>query len=120
MIISLPFLPPSVNQIFYTDFKNKTRHKSKRYRDFLSQMDYYLPAQEKNLLKGDLSVEINFYFPDKRKRDIDNCVKAVLDGLKYYSLIGDDSQIQTLHLEKYYRKNNPETVIEIKRLDSQE
>jgi len=59
-------------------------------------------------------MEINFYFADKRQHDIDNFSKAILDTLVAYGIIGDDNQVTKLHLEKYYQKDKPETIIEIK------
>jgi len=37
--------------------------------------------------------------PDRRKRDLDNLCKAVLDGLQAARIIGDDVQVRKLELE---------------------
>lgn len=113
MIIELPFLAPSINQCYYTDKNSFTRHKSKGYRDFLSRCKYFIIMPEKQF-NEEIGVEINLWVPDKRRRDIDNQIKPILDMLVFFNIIKDDSLIQKLHVEKYYRKDNPETVIQIK------
>ena len=112
MIIEFDFLPPSVNKCYYTDFKSHTRHKSKDYRDFIRNLESYIPREQ---IDGEIEVEYNFYFPDKRKRDIANLEKALTDSLVHYGVIQDDSMIQRLVLEKYYDKGKPYTIIEIKK-----
>lgn len=59
-----------------------------------------------------LGIVVVLYFGDKRKRDIDNHSKILLDsmsGLAYE----DDSQIQTLVVAKQYDKKNPRIEIDI-------
>lgn len=51
-------------------------------------------------------VDMEFYLPDRRRVDLDNLSKAVLDGLKGV-IFADDSQVVTLHLEKFYGSQNP-------------
>lgn len=113
MIIELPFLAPSINQCYYTDKNSFTRHKSKVYRDFLTRCQYFIKTPEKPFIE-EIEVEINLWVPDKRRRDIDNQIKPILDMLVFFKVIQDDSLIQKLHVEKYYRKGDPETVIQIK------
>lgn len=43
-----------------------------------------------------LSLTINIFTPDKRKRDLDNTCKATLDALQYARVFEDDSQIDML------------------------
>ncbi len=112
MKIEFPFSPPSLNNLFPTS-RSGLRFKSKRYKEFIEMFGQYIPEIDPKLLEGDLRVEINFYFKDKRRHDIDNFSKAILDTLVHYGIIGDDNQITVLHLEKYYQKNDPLTVIEI-------
>ncbi len=110
--IEFPFLPVSVNTAFYTDFKSKTRHKTKPYRDFKKNLVDYLPKGIRTL-KNALKIEYNFYFPDRRRRDICNYEKTLTDTLVDYGIMEDDSQIERIVIEKYYDKGNPYTVAEI-------
>tara|TARA_R100001594_G_scaffold104467_1_gene139064 strand:+ start:3456 stop:3713 length:258 start_codon:yes stop_codon:yes gene_type:complete len=49
-------------------------------------------------LSGRLKVKIDAYMPDKRRRDLDNITKALLDALSHANLFEDDEQIDDLHL----------------------
>lgn len=53
--------------------------------------------------KGHLKVEIEAFRPDKRRRDLDNLLKATLDGLAHAGVYEDDSQIVDLHI--YWAKD---------------
>lgn len=53
----------------------------------------------KKPMKGGLKVSVFFTFADRRKHDIDNCLKAVLDSMSGI-LWEDDSQISELHVFK--------------------
>lgn len=55
-------------------------------------------------LEGRLAVAIDLYPPDRRRRDIDNVVKAVLDALQHGGLYGDDSQIDQLTVTRRERR----------------
>lgn len=52
-------------------------------------------------LEGDLTVLIDFYLPDRRRRDIDNLSKACLDACNGIVWV-DDQQITELHLTKSF------------------
>ncbi len=57
----------------------------------------------KNLPLGstiDLCLYVDLYPPDKRRRDIDNPIKVLLDSLVKGELIKDDSQISRLLIER--------------------
>jgi Holliday junction resolvase RusA-like endonuclease len=53
-----------------------------------------------------LEVSLSFYLPTRRRMDLDNLSKAVLDGMNGI-IYGDDKQIVILHLSKCY--NEPVT-----------
>jgi crossover junction endodeoxyribonuclease RusA len=48
--------------------------------------------------RGRLSVWITAYPPDRRTRDLDNVLKALLDACTHAKLWDDDSQIDELHV----------------------
>jgi Holliday junction resolvase RusA-like endonuclease len=50
---------------------------------------------------GELHVELHVTFPDRRRRDLDNAAKAVLDALNGI-VWRDDSQIARLLVERAY------------------
>jgi len=55
---------------------------------------------------GDLCAELRFVRSDKRRVDLDNLSKAVLDGCNEI-VWKDDKQVFVLFLYKDYDKNNP-------------
>lgn len=110
MKIQFPFLPVSVNACYGTDFKTRRRFKTKPYTDFIKHFEEYCPKER---IEGEIEVEYNFYFPDKRRRDICNYEKALSDTLVHYGVIEDDSNISKMVIERYYDKGKPFTVIEI-------
>jgi crossover junction endodeoxyribonuclease RusA len=52
-------------------------------------------------LKGALSVSVHVYPPDRRKRDLDNCIKPILDALQHHRVILDDYQVGHLSLMRH-------------------
>ena len=51
-------------------------------------------------LTGDLMIDIEAFMPDKRRRDLDNILKALLDALTHAGVWLDDSQIVDLRIRK--------------------
>ena len=50
-------------------------------------------------LAGPIAVSLTLTRPDKRRRDLDNILKATLDALQHAGVYRDDSQIQKLCLQ---------------------
>lgn len=98
MVIELPW-PPSVNH--YWRRRGNTYFVSaegKRYRDqvFCLTFDY-----RKHFAPEDrLMVSIDAYPPDRRRRDLDNLLKSLLDSLQYAEIYADDNQIDFLAINR--------------------
>ena len=91
MEFELPF-PPSVNHL-WRRVGNRTLL-SRRGRAFRQQVCSLLYGVQP--LNGPLSVEIDLHPPDRRRRDVDNVQKALLDALTHAGAYHDDSQIVRL------------------------
>ena len=50
-----------------------------------------------------INVEIMAYPPDKRRRDLDNVQKAILDALQHSCVFDDDSQVDDLWIRRCER-----------------
>jgi Holliday junction resolvase RusA-like endonuclease len=55
---------------------------------------------------AEYSVTLLVVYADRRRRDLDNVVKAVLDGCKG-SVYADDSSVCELHVTRAYDKASP-------------
>ena len=66
-------------------------------------------------LQGNLQVDMQFYLGHKRRVDLDNLSKSVLDGMNGI-VYEDDRQVVKLYLEKYYDKDRPGVMVTVKEL----
>jgi len=95
MRLVLPW-PPSVNRYWRHD-RGRTHisAEGRRYR-----MDVWAIVLEHGArdlpLRGDVRVMIRAHPPDRRRRDLDNLAKAVLDALEFARVLEDDSQVADL------------------------
>jgi len=62
---------------------------------------------------GAVSICLFAAFPDRRKRDIDNILKSVLDSIVRAGIIDGDEFIVTLRAEKEYSAENPRVAVAI-------
>jgi len=94
--LTLPW-PPSVNTYWRT-FNGRMiiSQKGREYRKAVQ--DQILLQRMKKHFDCTLRVTIEAYRPDKRRRDLDNLLKATLDSLTHAGVIEDDSQIHDLRI----------------------
>ena len=107
----LPY-PPSVNH-YWRRVGARTLI-SRGGRAFREAVCAILAACGVRPLAGPLEVEIVVYPPDRRRRDIDNVQKALLDALQHGGAYGDDSQIVRLSIEKGEPVEGGKTIVRIK------
>jgi crossover junction endodeoxyribonuclease RusA len=97
-IFMLPY-PPSVNTL-WRHSGNRT-YKTKRYTDWIEDAGRHLAQQEKpETIAHPVKVEMAIGRPDKRRRDIDNLTKGVLDILVHHKILEDDHWVH--HLDVYW------------------
>ncbi|MDX1318280.1 MAG: RusA family crossover junction endodeoxyribonuclease, partial [Xanthomarina gelatinilytica] len=107
LTIDLPW-PPSVNHywsmrsagtriIKFVGKKGKLFREDviERTKDLLPHCDKYFNSKAHRL-----AVTVDIYPPDRRRRDIDNLSKALLDALEHASVYEDDTQIDYLVLKR--------------------
>jgi crossover junction endodeoxyribonuclease RusA len=105
MILLLPW-PPSVNQ-YWRHVVLKTK-KGLRKRTLLSMEGRHFRTEAVRTIRKQfpvhgvinepVRVEMHLFPPDRRKRDVDNYSKGVLDALTYAKVWTDDYLVDDLHI----------------------
>lgn len=109
-VYELPY-PPSVNTYYrHVGSRVLISRDGRGYRKTVGQLLLLAGAKS---LTGPLAVEVDLYPPDRRKRDLDNAPKAMLDALQAAGLYEDDSQIVDLHLRRLEPKPGGLAVVRI-------
>ena len=97
MVLTLPW-PPSVNHYWRT-WRGRMLL-SRQGRAYRKQVGAILKAAGVTPQSGPLAIHVELYPPDRRKRDIDNTLKAIGDSLQHGGAFHDDSQIVWLLIQK--------------------
>jgi crossover junction endodeoxyribonuclease RusA len=111
-MIEIPIMACSVNK-YYRSWQGRVLI-SKDGREFKKEVDLLLNNYEKVL--GKIKLTLILHFKDKRKRDLDNYNKVLIDCLKN-KLFEDDDQIYQLYMEKYIGCGFNKISIDIESID---
>lgn len=109
--LTLPY-PPSVNTYW--------RHVGERVLISSKGRSYRLDVATSVIVsrsprqQGRLAIEVDLYPPDKRRRDIDNTLKALLDSLQHGGLYEDDSQIDELCVRRHPPVDGGQCVVRVR------
>lgn len=88
--IVLPWAP-SVNNLYVNAGRKRVR--SPAYRKWQNEAGWHLKVAKPHKFLGPVNIEIELCPPDKRRFDVDNKNKAILDLLVTHGVIeGDDSR----------------------------
>jgi crossover junction endodeoxyribonuclease RusA len=113
LILNLPY-PPSVNS--YWRANGHRRFISKEGVAFKQAVaDYVIENNIEKLGDAPLSVFISLFPRDKRRTDIDNRIKAVLDSLQDCGVYDDDTQVQFLTVMRMETVKGGKCVVVIER-----
>lgn len=63
-------------------------------------------------MSGPVGMRVQFYRASRRRIDLDNLCKLILDALNGVAYV-DDVQVVHLTAEKHYDKHNPRTLVEL-------
>lgn len=97
IILYLPW-PPTVNS-YYKTSRSGHKYLDKSVGAFRDAIHTALHEQVPGLeLVDPLFIDVFLFPPDKRKRDLDNYMKGLLDAITVSGLWEDDSQIDQLHI----------------------
>lgn len=111
--LELPY-PPSVNH-YWRRVGARTLI-SRGGRAFRATVCSLLAAHGMRPLAGRLDVEVLVHPPDRRRRDIDNVQKALLDAMQHGGAYLDDSQIVRLAIEKGEPVPGGKTIVRMRQL----
>lgn len=94
--LTLPW-PPTVNT-YYRNINGKTiiSAKGRAYRKTVA--DEVMIQRAAKHLDVALKVEIEAFRPDRRRRDLDNLFKAMLDSMVHAGVMDDDALIMDLRI----------------------
>jgi crossover junction endodeoxyribonuclease RusA len=106
--------PPSVNH--YWRRAGSHMHISAEGRRFRADVTAMLFGQLRKPLEGELDVEVSLYPPDRRRRDVDNSAKALLDAVQHAGIYQDDTQIGRLLLVRCEVVTGGKAVVRIKKM----
>lgn len=112
-IYRLPY-PPSINKYWrYVSGRVLISKEGREYREKVKQAVNGAVNGKGLLLSGRLKVEIAAYMPDKRRRDLDNLNKALLDSITHAGVWVDDSQIDDLKIIRCSDNNGGRVVVSV-------
>lgn len=105
--------PPSVNKYYrrHGHIMHVSSKGTKYHKDIRAIIGDTFPT-----LTGRLAVEIHAYPPDRRKRDIDNLFKALLDSMQKAGVYADDNQIDLLTISRHHRIDDGMVVVNVEEI----
>lgn len=114
--ITLPF-PPSVNT-YWRQFRGRAILSAKA-RLYRKQVHVCCGVQAIDKMDGRLTMLIELHPPDRRRRDVDNYSKGILDALCHAGVYDDDEQIDDLRVVRRAREDGGRAVVTVKMLDKE-
>lgn len=111
IVLQLPWAP-SVNAMWRTPHsgplagRTLLSEEGRRYRRAVA--DAVMVQGRPRMGQHRVAIDIEVRMPDRRRRDLDNLPKAVLDGLTHAGVWEDDSQIDDLRI---WRSDRPGGVL---------
>lgn len=108
--IILP-LPPSVNRLWRTKPGGGV-YRSPKYAEWRNAAIWQASVQIKSQkIEGPFAIRLAFVRPDKRRRDLDNLIKAAMDVIVTVGLVEDDCLCE--RIEAYWAPEGPQCLIEV-------
>ena len=91
--------PPSANRMYRV---GKGRmYRASAYKSWLSETYYLIDNRPDHPIEKLVSVHVDAYPLDGRRRDLDNYLKASLDGLEYWRILSNDRLVSHLAARRH-------------------
>ena len=101
--------PPSVNHYWrHVNGRTLISYKGRAYRQ---QVLHDVQRSGLRALTGPIKLEAIVTRPDKRRRDVDNLLKSLLDALDHADVYEDDSQIHDLRIDWKCDENQQPVIV---------
>jgi crossover junction endodeoxyribonuclease RusA len=101
--------PPTVNHYWrHVGSKVLVSKAGRQYRETIKKI--VVASGLKITLRGGVGLEIVAYPPDKRRRDLDNILKSLLDAMQHAGVFEDDNQINQIWLRRGVPKDDDGSV----------
>lgn len=106
MHVTLP-LPPSSNTAYPTDWVRRRRHKSEKLETWLKENMGTLYGVTDRFVRA--GIRIKLFFPNKRRRDVLNYQKVLIDAIVAANIIPDDNfmVLSECHISGVIDRDNP-------------
>ncbi len=115
MLITITGVPISVNHCYFTAATGR-RILTKEAAAYIDAVGWATKAvwlaEGQPDMSGELALEFHYYFPDKRRRDLDNTKKLLCDGISA-ALGVDDSRFLCRDMERSVDNDNPRVEIKV-------
>lgn len=96
--------PPSMNT--YWRRGGNVTYLTKRAKEFRSEVAdcvrEHFDYKGRETLRGRLALHLELTMPDRRRRDIDNHIKAAIDALQHAGLFYDDEQVDEIRIKRLH------------------
>lgn len=113
--VELPW-PPSVNH--YWETRGKSHYLSKHARAWHTEAWALIRAAHAQArpYRGPVAITVLAWPPDRRRRDIDNLTKPLLDALVHGGVLADDHQVDELHVVRRPRDGRGRVLLRVERV----
>ena len=118
--LRLPW-PPSINS-YYGTTRSGQRFigaKGKAFREIVVESLREIP-ENSGTLTGRLRLVVECHVPDRRKRDLDNVLKALLDAMTHAGVYQDDCLIDDLRVIRHPVAKGGKVIVYVSELEKDE
>lgn len=111
--------PPSVNN-YWVRTRRGGMMVSKAGRQYRQELLADLSGKVKTLATGRVRLSVCVMPPDARRRDLDNLLKPILDGLTAAGVWEDDSQVDDLRIVRGEQTPHGRVMVEVEEIANAE